>query len=310
MAVQTAFRVRPLRMVPIAAVLLFAVIFPAYAKSQHGGGGGAHFGGGGHSGGHSSGSHSSSEHSRANHSGHFGWLHFWSSKHSRESESGSAADSSPFSSSLWSMNTAANGRPRTRVPPTLLLDEPRFATQDGRIALFPSGLPRHRPLPFQRFPALATSGCFWSGAHQVCYFEPFFPLLLFAGDFDFWYWDFGDTTDFGAGLNGQGGEQQDMSAVPPVEPPDENRAEENSAERAQLVAEAQSLGEGVLLLVLNNGATHAAKDYWVADGYLEYASPDGTRSHFPLEALDLQSTVEANAPRGLSFMLRSGPGQR
>ena len=71
--------------------------------------------------------------------------------------------------------------------------------------------------------------------------------------------------------------------------------------------EQQALGKGVFLLVLNNGTSHAVTDYWVADGYLEYLSPDGTRSHIPLEALDLQNTVTQNAARGLPFVLRPAP---
>jgi len=38
-------------------------------------------------------------------------------------------------------------------------------------------------------------------------------------------------------------------------------------------------------------------------------SPDGTRSHVPLDALDLQGTVLRNAPRGLAFVLRSTPAR-
>jgi hypothetical protein len=71
----------------------------------------------------------------------------------------------------------------------------------------------------------------------------------------------------------------------------------------------RTLSKGVFLLVLNNGTRHAVIDYWVADGYLEYISPDGTRSHIPLEALDLQNTVTENAPRGLPFVLRPASGQ-
>jgi hypothetical protein len=76
-----------------------------------------------------------------------------------------------------------------------------------------------------------------------------------------------------------------------------------------IATEQQALGKGVFLLVLNSGTSHAATDCWVADGYLEYISPDGTRSHIPLEALDLQNTVTQNAPRGLPFVLRSAPAQ-
>ena len=62
-------------------------------------------------------------------------------------------------------------------------------------------------------------------------------------------------------------------------------------------------------MVLNNGTSHAVTDYWAADGYLEYINPDGTRSHIPLEALDLQKTVSANAFRGRPFVLRSTPAE-
>jgi hypothetical protein len=61
--------------------------------------------------------------------------------------------------------------------------------------------------------------------------------------------------------------------------------------------------------VLHNGVSHAVTDYWVADGYLEYISPNGTRNHVPLDALDLQNTVMRNATRGLSFVLRFAPAQ-
>jgi len=65
--------------------------------------------------------------------------------------------------------------------------------------------------------------------------------------------------------------------------------------------------KGFFLLVLKNGTSHAATDYWVRDGYLEYVSLDRTRSHVPLEALDLQKTVVENSRRGLPFVFRSAP---
>ncbi|MGA2643593.1 MAG: hypothetical protein ABSF15_02700 [Candidatus Sulfotelmatobacter sp.] len=79
------------------------------------------------------------------------------------------------------------------------------------------------------------------------------------------------------------------------------------AARVRLSTENQAPGKGVFLVVLKNGISHAVTDYWVADGYLEYISPDGTRSHFRLDALDLQNTVTQNAPRGLPFVLRTAP---
>jgi len=83
----------------------------------------------------------------------------------------------------------------------------------------------------------------------------------------------------------------------------------NGGAKVKPAAEAadEAVGEGFFLLVLKNGTSHAATDYWLADGYLEYVSLDRARSHVPLEALDLQKTVIENSRRGLPFVLRSAP---
>jgi hypothetical protein len=170
---------------------------------------------------------------------------------------------------------------------------------------------------FNRFPCFSSSGCFFNGVTQVCFFEPFLPLLSFSGAFDPVYSGFGfggDSLDLGDDLNSQGPTQWGMSAIPPTaNPSDNDTAEGNSRVHpgATLGAatEDRAVGKGVFLLVLNNGTSHAVTDYWIADGYLEYISPDGTRSHIPLEALDLQNTVIKNTPRGLPFVLRSAPAQ-
>ena len=171
----------------------------------------------------------------------------------------------------------------------------------------------HRAFFHNRFPRFFSSGCFWNGVTQVCFFEPFFPLLSCYGDFGFFDSGFGGDS-LGDGLNSQGLTQSEMSAIsPPANGSDDDTTEGNSPVRpgftSGVATEEQDLGKGVFLLVLNNGASHAVTDYWVADGYLEYISPDGTRSHIPLEALDLQRTVTQNAPRGLPFVLRSTPAQ-
>ncbi len=124
-------------------------------------------------------------------------------------------------------------------------------------------------------------------------------------------WFGGGSTDVGD--DSQGMDQADMSGISqPENPPDEPSADENTAAanaRAQADADAQDwdLGPDVFVLVLHNGSTQLAKSYWAADGYLEYISPDGIRSHIPLDALDLQSTVVRNERRGIPFVLRSTP---
>jgi len=173
----------------------------------------------------------------------------------------------------------------------------------------------HRGFFFKRYPRFSSSGCFFNGVTQVCFFEPFLPLLSCSGYFDPFYSGFaGDSLDLGDDRNSQGPMQSEISAVPPtVTPSDDDTAEGNSAVRPGATLDAatedRAVGKGVFLLVLNNGTSHAAIDYWVAEGYLEYISPDGSLSHIPLEALDLQNTVTQNASRGRPFVLRSGPAQ-
>jgi hypothetical protein len=147
---------------------------------------------------------------------------------------------------------------------------------------------------------------------QVCFFEPFLPLLWFDA-FDYGFGFGGGWTD--AGDDSRGMDQADMSGISqPVNPPDETSADENTAAtnaKAQAEADAQDwdLGPDVFVLVLHNGTTQLAKSYWAVDGYLEYISPDGIRSHIPLDALDLQNTVVRNERRGVPFVLRSTPAQ-
>src|SRR5260370_42636119 len=108
--------------------------------------------------------------------------------------------------------------------------------------------------------------------------------------------------------------RSEMSAIPPpANPSDDDTAEGNSSAPpgATLGAatEQHALGKGVFLLALNNGTSRAVTDYWLAGGYLEYVSPDGTRRHIPIEALDLQHTVTQNAAPGLPVVLPSPPAQ-
>ncbi len=161
---------------------------------------------------------------------------------------------------------------------------------------------------YGRFPRHSPSGCFFNGVSQVCFFEPLFCF----GAFDYGF-DFGGDWFYGGDDSG-GMAAPDMSDVsPPPGSSDNNPQSDNDANANSAVALAANegatqdwdLGKGEYVLVLQNGSTHVVTQYWSADGYLEYISPDGTRSHIPLEALDLQSTVVRNEQRGLPFVLRS-----
>jgi hypothetical protein len=140
---------------------------------------------------------------------------------------------------------------------------------------------------------------------QICFFEPFWPL------FGFGYFGYGDgygaNWDNGADWSGMDeGEITGVTQPPEQTPPgaDQNSAAWDAAAQAG-AREDRDLGKDVFVLVLRNRTTHAVTSYWAGDGYLEYVSPDGTRSHVPLDALDLESTVVRNQVRGLPFVLRT-----
>jgi|SRR5208283_2340300 len=296
------------------SILLYVICLLGTALAQHGVGGG-HFGGGhfggGHSSGHDSGKGSGGEHA----SGHFGWLHGFgrhSARHVRSASSTSDA-SARGPSSLWSVPTTARGSSISRIPSTLLWSPPVVPRRADSQGFFISSAMRLRRGVFDnRFRRFSSSQCFFNGVSQVCFFEPFLPLLCLSGGFYFPGFGFGDDSfDLGENLNSQELMQAEMSVVPPANSLDDDTAAGNLPARPGVMlgaaGEQQALGKGVFLLVLNNGNSLAVTDYWVAEGYLEYISTDGARSHVPLEALDLQETVSQNAPRGVPFVLRSGP---
>jgi hypothetical protein len=310
MTTRIAFLVRSPQFFPI---LLCVICLLSPAVAQHGGGGG-HSGGG-----HSSGGRSSSRQRGGGHAGgHFGWLHYRSGRNSARHagpEASSTSDTSPHPPShLWNPTLARIPSP-PRIPSTLLWSPPFSRRPDGNVSFGSSRVRPHRGFFFHRFPRFSSSGCFFNGVTQVCFFEPFLPLLACSGYFEPFYFGLGgDSLDLGDDLNSQGPMQSEMSVVPPTaNPSNDDVAEGNSAVHPGATLDAatedRTLSKGVFLLVLNNGTRHAVIDYWVADGYLEYISPDGTRSHIPLEALDLQNTVTENAPRGLPFVLRPASGQ-
>lgn len=316
MTTRIAFLVRSPQFFPI---LLCVICLFSPAVAQHGGGGG-HSGGGHSSGGHASGGRSSSRQGGGGQSGgHFGWLHFRSGRNSaRHAGPGapSTLETSPQPPShLWN-SPLARMPSIPRIPSTLLWSPPLFPRRpDGNVSFGSSRVRPHRGFFFHRFPRFSSSGCFFNGLTQVCFFEPFLPLLSCSGYFDPFYFGWGvDSLDLGDDLNSQEPMQSEMSVVPPsANPSNDDVAEGNSSVHPGATLDAatedRTLSKGLFLLVLNNGTRHAVIDYWVADDYLEYISPDGTRSHIPLEALDLQNTVTENAPRGLPFVLRPASGQ-
>jgi hypothetical protein len=188
-----------------------------------------------------------------------------------------------------------------------VLFPPRFAGN----SFFSSSRFRHHPRfffsCFRHFPA---SGCFFDGLTQVCFFEPALSLFSFSVAFD--------SFPPGFGFDGNSlGIADDLNSLDTIQPgiaaslPTASPVDTDTSAPADDYSPTEAVEKGFFLLVLKNGIKHSVTDYWLADGYLEYVSLDSTRSHIPLEALDLQKTVVANFRRGLPFVLRSAPaGER
>jgi hypothetical protein len=309
MGIRNAFLVQSLRILPILLLLIYSFAPEPAVGAVGVGGGGGHFGG--HfGGGHSSSGQSSEGHSR----GHFGWLRLGFGKHAARHglpQASSTSEASFYPARLWTQATSASTASISRSQSTLLWSPKQVAPKpfDQLFFASPHCYP-HRPgFGSNRFGRFVPSGCFFNGFTQVCFFEPFWPLISFGAYFDFSDWGFGfggGTTDLGDNPTDLG--WQDMSAVPPSNSFDNDATDEYSSVTAIEAAD-RNLDSGVFILVLKNGTRHAVTNYWVADGYLEYVDRGGERSHIPLEALDLEATVNRNAPRGLPFVLRSPPAE-
>lgn len=309
-----AFLVRLRRFAGMALLSMMCLIM--LAEAQHGGGG--HGGSGGHSGGragghsrgvHIGGGHSSRNRSTSGHSaGHFGWLHF--TVRSR----GAHRTAPAYASDALLARPAepTRGMPAHSLPSTLIRTIPLASTGFATHKELPSSSwPRHRPRPlFGRFPCPHSSGCYFNGFNQVCFSEPLLPIFTsgsYLGLLDYGFdGDAMDQTD-------QSGELAPSDTVPKAAAADTES--ESPPTRPPAAASHPSDFRGkeldlrFFLLILKNGTEQIVTDYWVADGYIEYVSRDGSRSHIPIEALDLQETVTENSYRGLPFSLRSAPQQ-
>lgn len=71
--------------------------------------------------------------------------------------------------------------------------------------------------------------------------------------------------------------------------------------------EAQQAPEPEVGLFLKDGSVYAISDYWLAGGRLHYVTNYGGENALDLSQIDLQRTVDANARRGVPFLLRPAP---
>jgi hypothetical protein len=289
MSIRDTFLVRVLRALCASIAFLVCVIclhLTAEAIPGGGHGGGAHFG------------HTHSARS-GNSSGHFHWMKLGLGKKSAVTTS----DASGTRTAWLNFNSAARSAASRPMPSTMLWVPVRLEHGVPFISVSRESQNVH----LHRYRPFASSGCLFHGMTQICFFEPFLPLVGFG------YFGYGEGYggDWNNGGDLSGMDQAEMTgATAPVSPEEnppsanENLAAWEATARAG-ASEDWDLGKNVLVLVLRNGTTHAVTNYWAADGYLEYVSPDGIRSQVPLDALDLESTVVRNEVRGIAFVLRT-----
>jgi hypothetical protein len=335
MAKRIAFLAALTRIIPVFLALI-CLLAPAVA--QHGGGGG-HSAGGHSGGGHSRSGHASGGHFGGNQSpgrytgeghtgrGHFGWLHLGSGNRARRVGGGTAGIPNtprhlPPETGRGSISVSARPMVPTKpVPPRSFWFS--VLSSSGSVdnrSFLSSGFRHHRGFPLGRFPCSRTSGCFFNGLTQVCFFEPVFRLLFFEAGFDFVSSEFGgadnslavndddnslDTTQPQIAANAATAVPLDAERAAPTgenSPLEAEEAVDNWAEAAD-----EAAANGLFLLVLKDGGSRAVADYWFTSEYLEYTGSDRTRSHIPIEALDLQKTVAENSRHGRPFVIQSAP---
>jgi hypothetical protein len=119
------------------------------------------------------------------------------------------------------------------------------------------------------------------------------------GDYSGGYGDYmagyasGDTYS----IEAQGEDMQSQEPNPSIyEPPPRAVAGGQEAAPAPEVA-----------LFLKDGSVYAISDYWLAGGRLHYVTNYGGENALDVSQIDLQRTVDANARRGVSFILRPAP---
>jgi hypothetical protein len=197
----------------------------------------------------------------------------------------------------------------------LWLSEPETDTRGFASAapLVNSARPPHK-IPPRAFPPL--NGGFGPG------FFPGFGFGFFGG-FGLGFSDFGCDPFGGYGCDAFGYDSYYLpyygfgSPPAPSEPnPAEEQPEPSSSYTVPYSYEpppgpqepsSQSNESNETVLFLTNGQVHMITSYWLANGQLHYETGDGIENIIDLTQVDLQSTVNANAARGITFTLRPSP---
>ena len=78
---------------------------------------------------------------------------------------------------------------------------------------------------------------------------------------------------------------------------------DDSAPAPTLAAPAADAAQHAATIYMRDGSSYGVRDYWLAGGSLHYVTSYGGENSIPVEKLDLQKTVDANAAADISFVL-------
>ncbi len=127
---------------------------------------------------------------------------------------------------------------------------------------------------------------------------PFAPRIFFNGFFPTFGPQFGTAVFFAEAPmmpQAPAGPSREQPTLPPAEAVP--GAEQPAAPEAPLT-----------VLVFQDGSVYHVTDYWLDENrWLHYVTTWGAESSVPLELVNLYSTVNANAERGIEFVLRTRP---
>jgi hypothetical protein len=220
---------------------------------------------------------------------------------------------------------------KQELPPTFFPSAFFFEPFVANGFFFFFGFNPHPSFFLGEFPFFASSNCFFNLFTEFCFVEPMRPVFLSpfgfspfieARGFDPFFspGEFGSLSSLGFSDNSSvpratqpgipaGVPTERIIGGNPSEPVIGNSPSDAGAKASARKENPSNVEEGKppVRLALKNGTNHDVGDYWLAEGYLEYITRDGARSHIPIDALDVQKTVAENYRRGLVFVLRSPP---
>ncbi len=143
------------------------------------------------------------------------------------------------------------------------------------------------------------TGCFFNGFSDLCFGGGFFG----GGFVPFGFWPYG----YGYGYDSYAMNDSSAMAYNETGNPDVGPYASEAPMGPPPADAASAQPAPLAVIVLRDGTQYEVSDYWISGGKFFYITSYGGENSIPLEQLDWQRTVDANAARGVEFTLRPTP---